>query len=126
MPRKPKAGGIENKAPETKGGNPTWVKGGPSPNPGGRPKATRELLEEFRAATPRAREVAESIMDNVALDPKLRLDAAKFIASYGLGKPPSIELDEPTDEESRPLAGLSHEKLLEIARADNGPPAAEH
>ena len=35
---------IENKPKANRGGNPAWVKGGTSPNPGGRPR-TRELTD---------------------------------------------------------------------------------
>lgn len=35
---------LENIPPE-KRGNPDWVKGGPSPNPGGKPKKLREIEE---------------------------------------------------------------------------------
>src|SRR5580698_9533960 len=34
---------IDNIPPEKRRGNPAWVKGGGSPNPGGRPKALREI-----------------------------------------------------------------------------------
>lgn len=44
---------IDNIPPEKRRGNPNWVEGGPSPNPGGRPKKLvaieRMLDEEFRS-----------------------------------------------------------------------------
>ncbi len=85
---------IENKGSEKSRGNPNWVKNGASPNPGGRPKAVRELLELARTGTKEALELAMGFLSDVELDPRVRLDAAKFIASYGLGRPPSLEIEE--------------------------------
>ena len=37
---------IEQDGNKPHGGNPDWVKGGPSPNPAGRPKGSRNKLAE--------------------------------------------------------------------------------
>lgn len=34
---------LEINGPENRRGNPDWVKGGPSPNPGGKPRKLREI-----------------------------------------------------------------------------------
>lgn len=65
--------------------------GGVSGNPGGRPKQVRELLELAREACPAAIELAKSYMGDAELDPRVRLEAAKLLMSYGLGKPPTLD-----------------------------------
>jgi hypothetical protein len=77
---------IENMS--GKPGNPAWVKGGPSPNPGGRPKASTALKQALEAlaidddtATKKLKRLLESTDDKVALD------AVKFLIDHVKGKP---------------------------------------
>ena len=104
-------------------------------NPGGRSKQVTELLDLARAATPKAIALAETYLDDEELDPRVRLDAAKFLASYGLGKPPALVPPDDDDKASRPLAGLptavlerlsdlgrlSEADLIALARGDGSP-----
>ncbi len=85
---------LENKSAEEKRkGNPNWVEGGPSPNPGGRPKKLRALeAAVLDAETPeRVKEVVDA-MRVMALsgNPKCAPAAAKvYFAVIGLnGKVP--------------------------------------
>lgn len=83
--------------PKAKPGNPTWTKGGPSPNPGGRPKAVRELHELARAEVPASFDFAKKLRDDENQDARVRLDAAKFLTAYGLGAPPKMVDDASAD-----------------------------
>jgi len=112
---------IENSEPVKKPrGNPAWSKGGASPNPGGRPRAVAELLELARSDVPEAFALARSYMRDVEMDPRTRLDAAKFIVSYGIGKPPAFEGAESDTATSQNLANVTPEQLLSVVRATDG------
>lgn len=77
-------------------------------NPGGRPRAVRELLSLARSAVPRALELAVSFVEDERLDARVRLEAAKLLVSYGLGSPPRAE---PEDDFSAQLRAMSTEEL---------------
>ena len=68
---------------------------GESGNPGGRPKAVRELLAMARENVAASFELAVKLRDDEDQDARVRLEAAKFITSYGLGPPPK---ETPADE----------------------------
>ncbi len=126
MPR-PTPPRIENRGPEKGPGNPAWKKGGPSPNPGGRPKAVAELLDLARSHVPRALRLAARFLRDREMDPRVRLDAAKLVIAYGLGKPPSTSLTGEDDERDNSLVGKDVAQLLEVMRAGkSGDPSAEH
>lgn len=88
---------------------------GVSGNPGGRPKAVKELLERARRSVPAAFDLAEKLIADDDADDRVRLDAAKFLASYGLGAPPKSVPDEPSDPAADPLSRLSNEEVAELA-----------
>jgi hypothetical protein len=67
-------------------------KKGQSGNPGGRPKAEREVVEAARAAGARCVEVLVDLLDHN--DSRVRLAAADHLLDRGFGKPrQSIESD---------------------------------
>lgn len=74
----------------------------------------RELLDVARQSVPKALAFAVALLDNEECDARVRLDAAKFLCSYGLGAPPkAVESSDDEDvgdaitiEEARALAGL--------------------
>lgn len=76
--------GAQNSAPER--GRP--FKPGQSGNPGGRPKQVKELLDLARGDVPEAFALARKFLRDEEVEDRTRLDAAKFIVSYGLGAPP--------------------------------------
>ena len=60
-------------------------KKGQSGNPGGRPKAEREVVEAARAAGPRCVEVLVDLLDHN--DSRVRMAAADHLLDRGFGKP---------------------------------------
>ncbi len=67
-------------------------KKGQSGNPGGRPKAEREVVEAARAAGDRCIEVLQGLVEHE--DPRVQLAAADQLLNRGFGKPrQSIETD---------------------------------
>jgi len=98
--------------------NATSFKKGMSGNPKGRPRKVIELLELARASVPKALEYAQGLLDDDDADPKLRLDAAKFLTSYGVGGPPKSTVLVDEDDEVQTSAGLDVEtsrKIVAIA-----------
>jgi hypothetical protein len=85
-------------------------KPGQSGNPSGRPKQVRELIELARTAVPQAFALAMKLMLNAEADDRVRLEAAKFLTSYGLGAPPrQLQV---TGADGGPLFDATDEQLL--------------
>lgn len=72
---------------EKKRGNPNWVKGGKSPNPGGRRDDTRELAALARGYTLECVQTVYGIMVNKKAMHSDRLRAAQILLERGHGKP---------------------------------------
>lgn len=108
-------GAAENSAAERPRGRP--FPPGQSGNPGGRPKAVRELLELARSQVPGSLELAVKLRDDEKQDARVRLDAAKFLVSYGLGAPPKAAADPDGDDgDASALDGLTPEEIQKLAR----------
>lgn len=90
---------------------------GRSPNPGGRPKAVRELLDLARKEVPASFELAVRLRDDENGEPRVRLEAAKFITAYGLGAPPKVALedDDAGDESANPFEKFTDAQVAELA-----------
>ena len=92
-----------------------FVKGAPSPNPGGRPKADGDLVAMARAATPEAFAFVLATMNNPKARRSDRLKCAEILLERGHGKAPqSIALGDP---EGKPLVPPN----LCISFTDGGP-----
>jgi hypothetical protein len=82
---------------------------GQSGNPSGRPKQVLELIELARSAVPRAFALAQNLLGDSDEESRVRLEAAKFLTSYGLGAPPrQVQV---TDADGAPLFGMTDEQL---------------
>lgn len=62
-----------------------WVKGGPSPNPGGTPKGLGDMRRKARALTDQCFEVLEEALKSPVR--KERFEAARELLDRGWGKP---------------------------------------
>jgi hypothetical protein len=92
-----------------KRGNPAWVKGGPSPNPTGRPGG----YEEFRATCKTYSTEALTALRNAIAHGDVQ--AARVLLEYAWGKPSSAPEDLEAVVAANPLAGLTLEQLLVVA-----------
>jgi hypothetical protein len=77
-------GRIQNRGPEM--ANPQWVKGC-SGNPGGRPKAIKEVVELARKETPEAIKTLRAIMVKKDAPEAARIAAANSLLDRAWGKP---------------------------------------
>lgn len=96
---------IENKPTEKRGrGNPSWRKGGPSPNPGGRSLESREMVEAFRLKGEKFVAKVEELADEG------NIEALKLAMAYAYGKPNATLML--ADPNGKPLSiGLDISKL---------------
>ena len=70
-----------------------WKKG-QSGNPGGRPKAEKEVVEAARAAGPRAVAVLTELLEDP--DKRIRIEASKALLDRGFGRPAQSVVHEGT------------------------------
>lgn len=110
-------------------GNPTWRKGGPSPNPGGRPAIVAELRELAREHTSEAIETLISVMRDKSAPPASRVTAAREVLDRGYGRPAmelalDASLNTQIDVEARPvdLVEAARQVSFLLALAKNNPP----
>jgi hypothetical protein len=102
--------------PKQKRGNPNWVKGGKSPNPGGRPKsanyagAARKWLDENADAL-------VQIHGAAALGKKPDLSAARMLVEYAEGKPKQ-SIDLTVDDRKREWAESQLTRVMDAKRLE--------
>lgn len=106
---------IETKPPAKRKGNPNWVKGGSSPNPGGRAKENEDFLARSRAA------VMEHVLDAWIDEVKTRgpgwVKCSELLTAYGFKRPPAATEDnEALATSGRPLGDATSEAILEALR----------
>lgn len=76
---------IENKRSQKRPrGNPNWKRGGPSPNPGGRPREEREVVEALRLHGDEL--VAALLKLAIGKKPNVKAIAEAFNRAYGKAK----------------------------------------
>lgn len=98
-----------------KRGNPNWRKGGPSPNPGGRPTIATEFRRKAGDAVDA--HVLKAWTDEVKKRGPNWMRASELLAAYGVGKPTvHVELNDITDPKQAPISELI-EKLPEALAA---------
>lgn len=77
-----------------KAGNPSWIKGGASPNPSGRPAVAEEtrlsITKKALQYCPEAMDTIYELMLNAERE-TTKLKAAEMILDRGIGKPVPIE-----------------------------------
>lgn len=111
------------------GGAKGWeYKPGQSGNPGGRPKQVLELLKYCRKRTKKALALCEKLIDDETTGEqfeeaasrvaflRIRLEAAKFLASYGMGAPPRYDPRNDAPAAVEPRQSLSDEQREAVAR----------
>ena len=71
-------------------GNPNWVKGGKSPNPGGRPSDPRiaKVKEAALASCQKAIKTLVELLDDEC--PNIRCKAAEALLDRGIGRPTQL------------------------------------
>lgn len=77
----------------------------------------KELLELARSQAPKAIEYAAALLDDEEQDARVRLEAAKFLVSYGLGAPPKSVIEDDADDDASPLGALTPEQVRALAAA---------
>jgi hypothetical protein len=75
---------------------------------------------------PDAFELAESLMADTEKDPRVRLEAAKFLVSYGLGAPPKETTPDPIESVSDADLLAEIDRRTNDKRRDVGESASEH
>ncbi len=99
----------ESKAP--------WERGGPSPNPAGKPKGLKEL--RIRARDVVDRHVIAAWESEIINRGDNWVKCSELVTAYGYGKPPSAPEDHDAAKEVfQPLAQLTREQILAIARGE--------
>ncbi len=113
-------------------GNPAWIKGGPSPNPGGRPAIIGELRDLAREHTVEAVETLVSVIRDPAAPHAARVTAAREILDRGFGRPSQevavqAELNGAVAVEARPLDPVEAARAVAfaLALAQHSPPVRE-
>ena len=77
-----------------------WRKGGPSPNPAGRPRVLRDVVEKAREYTVESIETLARIMRDEDQPGATRVAAADKILDRGYGKPTQfVGVDDPMDDD---------------------------
>lgn len=94
-------------------GNPAWVKGGPSPNPAGRPAVLADLREAARAFSQEALDTLAGVMRDPEAPPAARVTAARELLDRGFGKAlQTVDVDVKVD-----MAKAHADVLWELSRA---------
>jgi HEAT repeat protein len=81
-------------------GSPRWIKGGPSPNPGGRKKVPPDVKALINQNTPAAIRAVVRLL--TSKNEMVRLQAARELLDRGLGKPAMAEAIKPPATEQPP------------------------
>lgn len=104
-------------------GNPAWRKGGPSPNPGGRPAIIGELRDLARAHTAEALSTLVEVMGDKSAPSAARVTAARELLDRGFGRPAqevALQADIAVEVDERPAdpveVGRRLAFLMEMAR----------
>lgn len=105
--------------PKRGGGNPAWVKGGPSPNPHGRPRRGEALADLIRERVPREWLVGRVVELAKSEDERVALAALAWLRDAAYPRPEQrhevvgVMASAPLDS-ARILAGLSEGALREL------------
>lgn len=90
-----------------------WEKGGPSPNPGGRPKEIGHVVELARQHTEEAIEaLVEIVNDRTAGNVRARVTAANALLDRAWGRAPQAVYHGGLDE-------VPHALRIELVKADD-------
>lgn len=87
-------------------GNPNWVKGGPSPNPSGRPKGLGDVIRSKLGEGEKLVDWAIEIATSKGARDAERLTAIRWLSENGYGKP--VERLEHSGPDGKPIATETH------------------
>lgn len=113
-----------------KPGNPAWQRGGPSPNPGGRPAIIGELRDLAREHTAEALATLVEVMKDGAAPHAARTAAATAILDRAFGRPAqevALQADVSVEVEERPVdpIDMARRVAFSMALAAANPPVIE-
>lgn len=104
---------MANRNPKNK-----WVKGCPSPNPGGRPATNREVREKAKTMTMDVLTVFHGMLMDPKMHPMARIAAGKEINDRAEGKAPQTSLNVNADLDGGGGDGSGVNALLQRARLE--------
>lgn len=106
---------------KSKKGNPTWRKGGTSPNPGGRPAVIRDLREAAQGYSEEALTVLAGVMRDTEAPPAAKVAAARELLDRGFGKAvQAVDVNSKVD-----MGATAAQVLMDLANRGKAAKAAE-
>ena|SRR5437763_1882926 len=104
---------------DNRDGEGRWLKGGPSPNPGGLSRRQRAVVRLLEGLTPKAAKTLAELLEDP--DPQIRLGAAKEIIGRVAPPPPrspAVAVNVSMGSSEAHLAAIAAKARMRLAGAD--------